>query len=63
MPVQSVPIAGFLFNYVATVDGIRISAGQSLDSRSYLNVSTSILYTEDDNKALETNPNGGRRDD
>jgi hypothetical protein len=58
VPVQNSPVDGWPFNYIATIDGRKIAIGQEGQRRAYLVISTSLTFTEEDNRAFESAPEG-----
>ena len=57
--VQNSPIASFVFNYIVTINGRKISIGQEIEKQSYLTLSASLVFTDEDNRTLES-AQGGR---
>jgi hypothetical protein len=57
--VQNSPLDGWIFNYIATLNDRRIAIGQMKADPGYLHFSSSITFTEEDNRVIEASQAGG----
>ena len=56
--VRQAPIDGWIFNYRVEIDGRIIEIGQKRDQPNYLFVSGGVVFTPENNTALESRPGG-----
>ena len=57
--VRNSPLDGWIFNYVVVLNGRRISVGQQKGNPENLYFSTSITFTDEDNRLIDNSPGGG----